>query len=158
MKLNELKFHSQKPKTFVFIDQDAKTDDLFRKIKEKSGIPVDELRLLYGPKQLEAGKYLSEYHVENNSTLYLVLRLKGGMMDGNEKQLDRDVELTYEPDMITWDDDPDNLRAKMPCGHAIGKACQYLGPVYLEASYPARRVSRSGRETRLHINLPFFRQ
>ena len=44
-------------------------------------------------------------------------------MDQNEKQLDGDVELTYEPDMITWDDDPDNLRAKMPCGHAIGKAC-----------------------------------
>ncbi|CAG8651336.1 8923_t:CDS:2, partial [Diversispora eburnea] len=30
------------------------------------------------------------------------------------------VELTNEPDMITWEDDPDNLRAKMPCGHAIG--------------------------------------
>ena len=42
-------------------------------------------------------------------------------MDENQKQLDPDVELTYEPDMITWDDDPDNLRAKMPCGHAIGK-------------------------------------
>ena len=96
---------------------------MFRKIKEKSGIPVEELRLLYGPKQLEKGKYLSDYHVENNSTLYLVLRLKGGMsMDENQKQLDDDVELTYEPDMITWDDDPDNLRAKMPCGHAIGKA------------------------------------
>ena len=96
---------------------------MFRKIKEKSGIPVDELRLLYGPKQLEKGKYLSDYHVENNSTLYIVLRLKGGMsMDENQKQLDGDVELTFEPDMITWDDDPDNLRAKMPCGHAIGKA------------------------------------
>ena len=77
---------------------------------------------MYGSKQLEAGKYLTEYHVENNSTLYLVLRLKGGMMDENQKQLDEDVELTYEPDMITWDDDPENLRAKMPCGHAIGKA------------------------------------
>ncbi|XP_028402932.1 uncharacterized protein LOC114525716 [Dendronephthya gigantea] len=128
------------------IHKDAKTDDLFRKIKEKSGIPVDELRLLYGPKQLETGKYLSDYHVENNSTLYLVLRLKGGMMDENQKQLDGDVELTYEPDMITWDDDPDNLRAKMPCGHAIGPEsltaycrslltagkfqfhCPYLGP------------------------------
>ena len=25
------------------------------------------------------------------------------------------------PDMITWDDDPENKRAKMPCGHAISK-------------------------------------
>lgn len=90
-------------------------------IKEKSGIPVDELRLLYSTKQLEAGKYLSDYHVENNSTLYLVLRLKGGMMDGNQKELSDDIELSTEPDMITWDDDPDDKRAKMPCGHAIGK-------------------------------------
>ena len=46
-------------------------------------------------------------------------------MDENQKQLDGDVELTYEPDMITWDDDPDNLRAKMPCGHAIGKVYNF---------------------------------
>lgn len=42
-------------------------------------------------------------------------------MDENIKQLDDDVELSQEPDMITWDDDPDNQRAKMPCGHAIGE-------------------------------------
>ena len=67
------------------------------------------------------GKYLLDYHMENNSTLYIVLRLHGGMMDAHQKQLDEDVELTDQPDMITWDDDPDNLRAKMPCGHAIGE-------------------------------------
>lgn len=36
------------------------------------------------------------------------------------KVLDPDVELTSEPDMITFDDDKDGQRAKMPCGHAIG--------------------------------------
>ena len=91
---------------------------------------MEELRLLYSSKQLEKGKYLADYHIENNSTLYLVLRLKGGMMDENQKQLDRDIELSMEPDMITWDDDPDNLRAKMPCGHAIGK-CHPFFPVCL---------------------------
>lgn len=35
------------------------------------------------------------------------------------KEYDDLVELTDEPDMITWDDDPEGKRAKMPCGHAI---------------------------------------
>lgn len=30
-----------------------------------------------------------------------------------------DIEYTNEPDMITWDESPDNPRAKMPCGHAL---------------------------------------
>lgn len=55
--------------------------------------------------------------IANNSTLFMVLRLHGG---GDVKVLDNAVPLTDEPDMITWDDDPDGQRAKMPCGHAIG--------------------------------------
>ncbi len=35
------------------------------------------------------------------------------------KELDALAQLTDEPDMITWDDDPQGKRAKMPCGHAI---------------------------------------
>ena len=35
------------------------------------------------------------------------------------KALDNLVPLTDEPDMITWDDDAEGKRAKMPCGHAI---------------------------------------
>lgn len=31
------------------------------------------------------------------------------------------IELTYEPCMITLDDDPRTARAKMPCGHVISK-------------------------------------
>ena len=59
---------------------------------------------------------ISDYPaIINMSTLFMVLRLHGG----ETKQLDDMVELTEEPDMITWDDDPNDLRAKMPCGHAI---------------------------------------
>ena len=39
--------------------------------------------------------------------------------DPPPKALDDLVDLTDEPDMITWDDDPEGKRAKMPCGHAI---------------------------------------
>lgn len=46
----------------------------------------------------------------------MVLRLHGG----EQKEIDDLAMLTDEPDMITWDDDPEGKRAKMPCGHAIG--------------------------------------
>ena len=50
----------------------------------------------------------------------LVYRLPGGSDQIRVKVLDDTVELSDAPDMITWDDDPDN-RVKMPCGHAISK-------------------------------------
>ncbi|CAH1781576.1 unnamed protein product, partial [Owenia fusiformis] len=74
-------------------------------------------------KQLEYGqnKTLADYNIHNESNLFVVLRLHGGSdEDPPPKQLPDDVELTDAPDMITWDDDPDGSRAKMPCGHAIG--------------------------------------
>ncbi|XP_002733653.2 uncharacterized protein LOC100371864 [Saccoglossus kowalevskii] len=106
----------------VDIHKDATVDDLLRKIKDKNRLPVEEQRVVYGSKQLQAGqgKHLYDYYIENNSTLFVVQRLRGGSTEEHAKQLDEDVELTDAPDMITWDDDPENKRAKMPCGHAIG--------------------------------------
>ena len=78
-------------------------------------------RLLFGTKELENGKLISHYGIENLSTLFHVLRLRGGSDQIHVKVLDDTVELSDAPDMITWDDDPDNKRVKMPCGHAISK-------------------------------------
>ena len=49
------------------------------KLAEREGIAVEEQRLLFGGKQLEAGRTLSEYGVNNDSTLDLSLPLRGGM-------------------------------------------------------------------------------
>ena len=62
----------------VDVDSSDSVESVKQMMQDREGVPVEQMRLVYGGKQLEDGRSLADYDIQSESNISLILRVRGG--------------------------------------------------------------------------------